>query len=139
MGSGLPELPFLRLCRFFLLNVEPLETMPSIQLESTDRDAPLPLHRVLAKTEAVRDTVEQSAQELVVINAVLKQEIPDEAQTGDLAHALQKSDALESVIQESAADLAQVNEALEHQISERENLERELAQTKAKLAKATGG
>jgi C4-dicarboxylate-specific signal transduction histidine kinase len=96
------------------------------------------LGRALEKNEAVQDSVEHSAQELLVINAVLKQELPDHVQTGDVAQALEKSDALEERIQESADDLAEVNEALEQEIGERVQLERELAKTKAALAEATG-
>ena len=43
---------------------------------------------------------------------------------------------LEGKIQESAADLAHVNELLEQEIGERADVERELAATKAALAKA---
>jgi predicted patatin/cPLA2 family phospholipase len=96
------------------------------------------LDRALGKSEAVQESVEQSAQELLVINAVLKQEIPLHAQSGEVAQALRQSDALEERIQESADDLAQVNQALEQEISERAELERELAHTKAALAEATG-
>lgn len=95
-----------------------------------------PLDRALEKSETVKETVEQSAQELLVINAVLKQEIPEHVQTGEVAQALQKSDELEGLIQESAEELAQVNEALVQEIGEREDLERELAETKAALAEA---
>lgn len=95
-----------------------------------------PLSRALDQNEAVKETVEQSANELFVINTVLKQELPNEAQAGDVAQALIKSDELETRIQESAEDLAQVNQVLEQEISEREKLERELASTKAALARA---
>jgi C4-dicarboxylate-specific signal transduction histidine kinase len=100
--------------------------------------APTPLQRALDQNESVKDTVEQSAAELLVINTVLKQEIPAHVQIGDVAQALQKTDALETRIQESAEDLAQVNEVLEQQIGERADLERELKDTKAALAEATG-
>lgn len=96
------------------------------------------LDRALEKSETVKESLEQSAQELLVINAVLKQEIPEHVQTGDVAQALQKSDQLEGVIQESAEELAQVNEALVQEIGERQDLERELAETKTALAQATG-
>lgn len=82
--------------------------------------------------------VENSAQELLVINAVLKQELPDHVQTGEVAQALEKTDALEERIKESANDIAEVNQALEQEIGERAELERELAHTKAALAEATG-
>ncbi len=105
---------------------------------STSASAPTPLQRALDQNVAVKDTVEQSAAELLVINTVLKQEIPPHVQTGDVAQALEKTDALETRIQESAEDLAQVNEVLEQQIGERADLERELEDTKAALAEATG-
>lgn len=95
--------------------------------------ASTPLERVLDKNETIKDTVEQSAAELVVINAVLKQEVPAHVQTGDVAQALQKTDELESRIQSSAEDLAHVNHALKQEIGERAELERELASTKAEL------
>ncbi|WP_254425691.1 hypothetical protein [Polaromonas sp. A23] len=47
-----------------------------------------------------------------------------------------KTGELEGKIQESAADLAHVNELLEQEIGERADVERELAATKAALAKA---
>ena len=96
------------------------------------------LDRALGKNEAVQESVEQSAQELLVINAVLKQEIPRHAQSGEVAQALQQSDALEERMQDSADELAEVNQALEQEIGERAELERELAHTKAALAEATG-
>lgn len=95
-----------------------------------------PLERALDRNETVEETVKQSSAELFVINAVLKQEIPDHIQTGDVAQALEKTGELEGKIQESAADLAHVNELLEQEIGERADVERELAATKAALAKA---
>ncbi len=95
-----------------------------------------PLRQALNQNEAVKDTVEQSAAELVVINAVLKQEVPREAQTGEVAQALQKTDELEDRIEASAEDLGKVNEALKQEIDERARLEKELAATRAALAKA---
>lgn len=96
----------------------------------------IPLRRALDQNEAVKDTVEQSAAELLVINAVLKQEIPEHVQTGDVAQALEKADALEAQIQETAGDLAQVNAALVQEIDERARLEHELQTTRVALAEA---
>ncbi len=101
------------------------------------RDAPAtPLVIALDQNDAVKDAVKQSADELMVINAVLKQEIPDDAQTGDLSAALQKTDDLKERIQDSAEELAQVNQLLAQEIDERTALEQELAQTQAALAQA---
>ena len=98
--------------------------------------ADTPLERALDRNETVEQTVKQSSAELFVINAVLKQEIPEEVQTGDVAQALQKTGELESKIQASAEDLAHVNELLEQEIGERAEVERELAATKVALVKA---
>ena len=95
------------------------------------------LQQALEQNVAATQTVQQSADELLVINAVLKQEIPDDVQTGELAQALHKTDALEVKIHDTAQDLAQVNDALTQEIAEREALEQELAATQAALAKAT--
>ena len=97
--------------------------------------APTPLARALDQNETVKDTVEQSAAELLVINTVLKQEIPSHVRVGEVAQALQKTDDLEIKINETAQDLAQVNEVLAQEIDERADLERELARTKAALAR----
>ena len=94
------------------------------------------LQRALEQNVAATDTVKQSADELLVINAVLKQEIPDEVQTNEVAQALHKTDALEVKIHDTAQDLAQVNEALTQEIAERNVLEQKLAATQAALTKA---
>ncbi len=99
-------------------------------------DSSSALAQALDRNEAVKDTVEQSAAELVMINAVLKQELPGHVQTGDVAHALQRTDELEVKINDTAQDLAQVNEVLAQEIDQRVDLERELAETKAALVEA---
>ena len=99
-------------------------------------DASTPLARALEQNETAQNIVEQSAAELVIIHAVLKQELPDHVQNGDVAHALQRTDELEIKISDAAQELAQVNEVLAQEIDERVGLERELAATKAALAQA---
>lgn len=101
---------------------------------SQQTSPPTPLSRALDQNSTVQDTVEQSAAELVVINAVLKQEIPGDIKTGEVAQALQKTDELEVIIHDTAHDLAEVNKVLSQEIDERADLERELAATKAALA-----
>ncbi len=108
-----------------MLKPQPVSSSPST-----------PLQDALDQNEAVKDTVEQSAAELVVINAVLKQEVPPHVQTGEVAQALRKTDELEERIQASAEDLDKVNDALKQEIDERARLEEELAATRADLAKA---
>jgi C4-dicarboxylate-specific signal transduction histidine kinase len=98
--------------------------------------APSSLERVLDKNEAIQETVEQSAAEMCLSNTVLKHEVPQHLQTGEVAEALQKTDELETRIQNSADDLAQVNEALKEEISARAELERQLESTQAELEEA---
>lgn len=105
-------------------------------MSSQPSTATKPLEEALDLTEAVQEVVRQSADELLVINAVLKQELPDHVQVGEVAEALQKTGQIESRINESAADLAHVNQLLEQEIDERADVERELAVTKAALAEA---
>lgn len=97
------------------------------------KDSPKPLVKALHQNGFVKETVKQSADELLVINAVLKHGIPDHAQTGDVAQALEKTEAIEDKIQTSAEELASVNKLLENEIDERIDLERELLSTKAAL------
>ena len=99
-------------------------------------DASTPLERALEQNEMAQTIVEESAAELVMIHAVLMQEIPDHVQTGDVAHALQRTDELEIKINDTAQELAKVNEVLALEIGERVELEQELATTKAALAEA---
>jgi hypothetical protein len=47
-------------------------------MSSQPSAATKPLAQALDRNEAVQETVRQSADELLVINAVLKQEIPDD-------------------------------------------------------------
>ncbi len=95
-----------------------------------------PLERALDQNVTVQDSVEKSADELLIINTVLKTKIPTPVQTDEVAQALAQGSELKAKIEESATDLAQVNQVLAHEIDERADLERELAATKAALAKA---
>jgi hypothetical protein len=96
---------------------------------------PKPLVKALVKNDSVKAVVKQSAEELLVVNAVLKKGIPDHAQTGDVAQAIEKTEDIEDRIQTSAEELATVNKLLEHEIDERIDLERELLATKTALAR----
>jgi hypothetical protein len=95
-----------------------------------------PLVQALAQNDAVQTTVEQSADELLVVNAVLQKSIPNKAQSHDVVLALKKSESIGDAIAESADELQAVNELLEHEVDERILLERQLLATQAALAKA---
>ena len=100
--------------------------------------AATPLERALGQNTSVKKTVELTAAELAVINAVLEVGLPGEVKKGDVAQALQKTDELEMKIQDTAQELAEVNDALAQEIDERVELERELAAAKAALASEKG-
>ena len=108
----------------------------SKQRDSTVTPPATPLERALNHNESIRDTVEGSAAELAVINAVLTKEIPEPVKSGDVAQALRKTGEMEGRIYDAAQELAQVNEALEAEIDERNDLQRELKATQVALADA---
>ena len=101
---------------------------------NSEPDSPArPLVQALNQNDSVQETVKQSADELLVIHAVLKHGIPDEVQRGDVAQALEITEDIEERIQTSAQELETVNKLLENEIDERNDLERELLATKAAL------
>jgi phosphoglycerate-specific signal transduction histidine kinase len=111
-----------------------MASQQSRQLWHNDDDT-ASLANALDKNESIQQEASRVAVELTVINTVLQQEIPAHAQSGDVAQALRKTNEIEDRIQKSADELAEVNLALEHEIDEREELERELANAKAQLAR----
>jgi hypothetical protein len=93
------------------------------------------LTRALEKNDAVKDTVERSAQELDLVNSVLEKQIPADVKKGDIAMALTRTAELENQIQASAEELAHVNELLKQEIAERAVLEEKLRHAENELAK----
>ena len=96
-----------------------------------------PLAHALEKNDQVEETVKQSADDLMLVNAVLQSEVPGRAHSEDVAVALEKVDEINEVMQESAQELATVNGLLEVEIDERIALEQELLAVKTALARAT--
>lgn len=120
---------------FVLCSLPSLDMTKSQSSPAVSTPSARPLVKALNQNDSVKETVKQSADELLVINAVLKHGIPEQAQTGDVAQALEKTEAIEDKIQTSAEDLAAVNKLLEHEIDERIEIERELLATKAALVR----
>lgn len=108
--------------------------MPQPQKAVTDISNSL--ERALDWNEAIQESVEQSAEELCVLNAVLSQEVPDHLIIGEVAQAILRTEELENRIQAAADDLAEVNQALKDEISVRADLERQLAAAQAELCLA---
>ena len=95
-----------------------------------------PLSKALDQNDSVERVVQKSADELLVVNAVLKKSIPEDALKGDLAQALEKTERIEDTIEASAQDLAAVNQLLAHEVDERIALEHELLATRTALSHA---
>ncbi len=95
-----------------------------------------PILKALEKNDSVKKVVKQSADDLLVVNAVLEKGIPEQVKKGDLAQALQKTQHIEGTIQTSAEDLVKVNQLLAHEVAERAELEHQLLTTKKALSKA---
>ena len=95
-----------------------------------------PLVHAIVQNDAVKETVKQSADELLVVSAVLKQVVPNEKQSGDVAAAIKRNETIGNVISESADELAAVNDLLIEEIDERIGLERKLLASQAALARA---
>lgn len=92
----------------------------------TPTTTPPPLEQALAQTQDVQQRLNSGAQELFVTSEVLKQEIPPEARTSDVAQALEKHEALEEKVQECADDLEDVTRALAQEVAKRKKLEKRL-------------
>ena len=94
-----------------------------------------PIEKALAQTQETQEKLSAGVNELAVTNAVLQQEVPAEALTGDLALALEKSEALETKVQECVDDLEDVGKVLAEEVARRKRLEEKLAEVKAETTK----
>jgi len=113
----------------------PSSSSSSAQATGATDGASPSLGDTLNQTIEVREKIEGVGDELLIVNTVLKQEIPETLQTGEVAQALEKHEELETIVQECVDDLAEVNEALEEEVARRKRLERQLAQSQSDLAK----
>ncbi|MBL0122864.1 MAG: GGDEF domain-containing protein [Betaproteobacteria bacterium] len=86
------------------------------------------LTKVLGQSERVKDLVEECAVELSTVNLDLKQELADGERLPGIEIALEKSEVIEDKVQVASDELAVVNLALAAEITERHDLERQLAE-----------
>ncbi len=101
-----------------------------------DPAAGTPLASALEKSDTVAEAVERAADELLVINTVLKEEVPPAAKSAEVQQALTQADELGDKLQASVANLAEVSELLQQEVAERAELEQELAETRQALRNA---
>lgn len=99
------------------------------------QSVPDALPHALQKTLGAQEKLEASARELLVVNEVLKQEIPAPViASGEVAAALEKSESVQGDIEQVAEHLDDVSKALAEEVTRRKVAERDLKTTKADLA-----
>jgi diguanylate cyclase (GGDEF)-like protein len=101
-----------------------------------DSAAAKSLARVLDQSERIKDVVEECAEDLAVVNSVLKDELSSRPSQPGVENALQKSEAVENKVQDCAEDLTAVNQALKEEVLERHVLEHQLIAVKKQEAAA---
>lgn len=91
------------------------------------------LGRVLKTNEKIKETVNEAADELTLVNEALKQEkVPVQV----IKEALTQNEGVEQKVAKAAKDLKQVNVKLANELAQRIVIESELADTKTDLAEA---
>jgi len=94
------------------------------------------LVKALMQSEQVKNKVEECAQELSLVNTVLKVELDEQLGSGDIQDALMQSEQIEEKVQECVDDLHAVNTALAQEVTERKRLEQKLSDSKAQEERA---
>lgn len=89
------------------------------------------LAKALSQSEQVKTKVEECAEELSLVNTVLKVELDEHLGSGEIQDALQQSEHIEEKVQECADDLHAINTALAQEVRERKKLEQKLSISKA--------
>jgi diguanylate cyclase (GGDEF)-like protein len=84
------------------------------------------LTKVLGQTKEVKGLVDEAAQELSSVNAVLKQELEIRQPPPGIEKALEKTETIEVKVQDAANKLSVVNAALKDEVHERHALEIQL-------------
>ena len=87
-----------------------------------DRAAPATttIEEALDKNKKATEAVKEAADDLLVVHAVLNEEIPDEARTGPVDQAVEHTREVEKRLSESADQLEDVNTSLEQELDRRE-------------------
>lgn len=94
------------------------------------------LVKALNQSEQVKNKVEECAQDLSLVNTVLKIELDSQVGSGDIKDAITQSEKIEEKVQECAEDLHAVNTTLAQEIRGRKKLEQKLRDSKAEEERA---
>lgn len=106
----------------------PIKSLPS-------EHAPL-LVKALNDSEQVKTRVEACAEELSLVNTILKVELDEQLGSGDVQEAIQQSEKIEEKVKECADDLQAINTVLAEEVSERKKLEKKLSISKVEEKRA---
>ena len=84
------------------------------------------LSNVIAHSESIKDLVQVCADDLSVVNTVLKEELSITNSKPSVKNAVKKNTTVENKVQLAVDQLEVVNNALKDEVKERENIEKEL-------------
>lgn len=84
------------------------------------------LSTVIAHSESIKDLVQVCADDLSVVNTVLKEELSVKKSKPSIKNAVKKNTTVESQVQLAVDQLEIVNDALKDEVKEREIIEKEL-------------
>ncbi len=84
------------------------------------------LSTVIAHSESIKDLVQICADDLSVVNTVLKKELSIKNPQPSIKKAIKKNSTVENKVQSAVDELEVVNNALKDEVNEREIIEKEL-------------
>jgi diguanylate cyclase len=95
------------------------------------------LSTVIAHSESIKDMVQVCADDLSVVNIVLKEELSVKRPQTSIENAIKKNSTIENKVQSAADELNIVNIALKDEVKQREIIEKELEEVKIEKDIAT--
>ena len=95
------------------------------------------LATVIAHSESIKDMVQVCANDLSVVNTVLKEELSIKNPQPSIKNAIKKNSTVENKVQSAVDELNIVNIALKDEVKEREIIEQELEEVKIEKDIAT--
>ena len=94
------------------------------------------LSTVIAHSESIKDMVQVCADDLSVVNTVLKEELSLKDPQPSIKKAIKKNTTVENKVQSAVDELEMVNNALKDEVKEREIIEKELEDVKTDMGLA---
>lgn len=113
-------------------NLLPVNQPPVNQPQSSDT-----LSAVIEHSELIQEKVQVCADDLSIVNTVLKKELSETNPQPAIKSAIKKNTHVENKMQSAVDELVVVNNALKDEVKERETLEQELLELKEEVETAT--